>query len=201
VDNRCQIQSNVAKIAVVWQISGVNFPVNEKKATDAVARLIQKSGADVDYLRISKLIYLADRKSLVKRGVPIVGGRYYSMKKGPTIGEVMDFVNRRNAPRWKEFISARKGHKLNLIGHSNFDSLSAPELEILDEVVTEHFSQSTDDLVDWCHKNCPEYEEVFWGRRPINVEKILDSEGKSEAQIKKIADRAKELSELKELLA
>jgi len=43
----------------------VNFPANDRKVTDAVARLIEKSGADVDYLRISKLIYLADRKSIV----------------------------------------------------------------------------------------------------------------------------------------
>jgi len=38
----------------------VNFENDGKKATQAVAHLIQKTGHPVDYLRLSKLIYLAD---------------------------------------------------------------------------------------------------------------------------------------------
>ena len=180
----------------------MNFPVNTRKATAAIARLIEKSGADVDYLRIVKLIYLADRTSILRRGIPIVGGHYYSMRKGPTISEVMDFVKQRNAPSWKETISVLKGHALNLIGKPNYNSLTAPELEILDEVVAEHFTMSTEDLVHWCHSNCPEYDKVnFWKRNPIDVENILRKSGKSEAQIQKISNRAKELDELKSILA
>jgi uncharacterized phage-associated protein len=179
----------------------VNFPANDRKATDAVARLIEKSGADVDYLRISKLIYLADRKSIVLRGAPIVGGKYYSMRKGPVISEVMNFVKRRDAPGWKQIISPLHGHALNLLQKPQYESLTRAEIEILDAVVLEHFNRSTDDLVDWCHSNCPEYEEVhFLRRKPINITSILKSEGKSEAQIDKIATRAEELSEFQELL-
>ena len=179
----------------------MNFPANDRKVTDAVARLIEKSGADVDYLRISKLIYLADRKSFVMRGSPIVGGRYFSMRKGPAISEVMNFVKRRNAPGWKETISPLHGHALNLLQKPKYESLTPSEIEILDAVVAEHFNRSTDDLVGWCHSNCPEYEEVpSFKRKPIELASILKSEGKSEAQIEKIEARAEELSELQELL-
>ena len=123
------------------------------------------------------------------------------MRKGPTISEVMDYVNRRSAPRWKKFISARKGNSLNLVGQSKYESLSAPELEILDAVVTQHFHRSTDDLVHWCHKNCPEYEEVPpRSRKVIAVEGILTAAGKSAPQIQKISKRAKELAEMQEIL-
>lgn len=176
------------------------FPTNERKVTDAVARLIEKSGADVDYLRVMKLVYLSDRAAIAKRGSPIVGGHYYSMRKGPTVGEVMDCVHHRSAPRWKEFISARKGNALNLLARPSYSSLSAPEIEILDAVVAEHFSRSTDDLVVWCHENCPEYVEVFWGRKPIEIESILRAEKKSPGHIEKIAARAKELEELHAIL-
>lgn len=180
----------------------VNFPVNDRKATDAVARLIEMSGADVDYLRISKLMYLADRKAILERGIPIVGGHYFSMWKGPAISEVMNFVKCRNAPRWKEVISHLRGHALNLLTRSKYESLSAPEVAILDEVVKTHFLCSTEDLVEWCHQNCPEYENVGWfRRRPIEIERILSSEGKSSAQISTIAKRAEELTDLSELLA
>jgi uncharacterized phage-associated protein len=179
----------------------VNFPANDRKATDAVARLIEKSGADVDFLRISKLIYLADRKSIVTRGSPIVGGRYFSMRKGPAISEVMDFVKCRNAPGWKQIISPRHGRVLNLLQKPKYESLTQAEIEILDAVVAEHFNRSTDDLVDWCHANCPEYEEVpFFKSKPISVTSILKAASKSDAQIEKIAARAEELSELQELL-
>lgn len=179
----------------------VNFPTVERKATDAVARLIEKCGGEADYLRISKLIYLADRKSILTRGIPIVGGHYFSMRKGPVIGEVMDFVKCRNAPRWKSTISPRKGNTLNLIAKPQYDSLTESELNILDSVVSEHLTRTTDELVGWCHQNCPEYEHVFFSRKPIELESILRNEGKSAEQIQRISERAKELVELNEILA
>jgi uncharacterized phage-associated protein len=179
----------------------MNFPTNPRKVTAAVARLIQKSGADVDYLRISKLIYLADRESILKRGIPIVGGTYFSMRKGPTIGEVMNYVKRRNAPGWKSVISPLRGHALNLIGDPEYASLTAPEIEILDAVVAQHFNRTTDDLVEWCHEHCGEYENVPAARKPIDIETILSKEGRSSGQIQRVAERAKELGELQELLA
>ncbi len=178
----------------------MHFPNDQRKATDAVARLIQKSGA-VDYLRISKLIYLADRISILTRGIPIVGGQYFSMKKGPVISEIMDAVNQRTAPKWKEVISPRRGNILTLLRPPDLDSLTADEIAILDRVVEEHFNRSTDDLVQWCHDNCGEYETVIWSKRkPIQVETILEVEGKSKEHIEKISSRAKELEELQELL-
>ncbi|MDB6151375.1 MAG: hypothetical protein JWQ44_2823 [Chthoniobacter sp.] len=182
-------------------LPAVNFPANERKVTDAAARLIEKSGADVDYLRIVKLAYLADRRAILERGVPIFGGHYFSMRKGPTIGEVMDFVGQRTAPRWKATISARKGNALNLVGETSFDTLTEAELKILDEVVEEHRTRSTGELVKWCHDNCGEYRDVLFGRKPIQVEDILKAEGQPETRIAKISKRAKELAELDALLA
>lgn len=180
----------------------VHFPVNAKKATHAVARLLEKSGAPVDYLRISKLIYLSDRESLKLRGVPIVGGHYYSMHKGPMIGEVMDFVGERNAPDWRHFISPRYGSEIRLQAKSQAGSLSASELNILDGVVEQHSSRTTEELVQWCHKNCSEYEEVPRGqRKTIKVEAILESVGKSQKAIRNIVREAESLAKLDALMA
>jgi len=124
------------------------------------------------------------------------------MRKGPTISEVMNFVNRRDAVKWKGLISARKGNALNLLTKTDYGSLSDPEIEILDAVVAEHFSRSTEDLVQWCHRNCPEYKDVpSGGRKPIEVEDIMAAGKKSKEQIKKIVARAEELQEFDELLA
>jgi Protein of unknown function (DUF4065) len=179
----------------------VNFPNNAKKSAQAVARLIDASGCPIDYLRISKLIYLADRESIISRGIPIVGGHYFSMRKGPTIGEVMNFVGHRDAPGWKETISPRFGNEVRLIGAPEYGSLSKSELEILDKTVKTHSGRTTDELVVWCHKNCPEYEEVpHLRRKPIEVESILKGVNKSAKKIQKLVAEARELEELDALL-
>ncbi|MGB8356538.1 MAG: Panacea domain-containing protein, partial [Chthoniobacteraceae bacterium] len=167
-----------------------------------VSRLIEKSGGKADYLRIIKLIYLADRDSIIKRGVPIVGGKYYSMRKGPVIGEVMCFVNQMSAPGWREYITPRSGNTINLLKVPEYSSLSPAELEILDAVVAEHLEQSTDDLVKWCHQFCNEYEHVgFFKRKDIVVENILRAGGKTSETIHRVVKQSEELMELDEMLA
>ncbi len=179
----------------------MNFPVNERKASQAAARLIDKSGGPIDYLRLIKLIYLSDRESILRRGIPIVGGHYFSMRKGPTIGEVMDFVNQRNAEQWAEMISPRFGNEIRLQSCPNFDSLSKSEMEILDLAVAQHAHRTTDELVDWCHENCEEYENVpVHHRKPIEVEAILRAGGKGIKTIQKIVGNAREIEEMDALL-
>lgn len=180
----------------------MNFPINGKKATQATARLIDQSGGGpIDYLRLVKLIYLSDRESILKRGVPIVGGHYFSMRKGPTIGEVMDFVNQRNAEQWADTISPLFGHEIRLQDCPSFESLSKSEMEILDRTVAHHAHRTTDELVQWCHENCKEYENVPPHRRkPIQVEAILRAGGKSSRAIQKVLSDARELEAMDAIL-
>jgi hypothetical protein len=180
----------------------MNFKNKAKKLTQATARLIERSGGPVDYLRLSKLIYLADRESILKRGIPIVGGNYFSMRKGPIISEFMNAVGRRDAPGWAETISARYGNEIRLEGVPSYSALSESELSILDLTVAQHAQQTTDELVAWCHDNCPEYEEVNPAeRKPIKVESILKSCHKSAKAIQKVLDDAREIEELDALLS
>jgi hypothetical protein len=181
----------------------VNFPNRGKKSTQAVARLIEESHGPIDYLRLVKLIYLADRESIIRRGVPIVGGHYHSMKKGPTVSEIMNFVGTRTAPDWKKTISPRHGAKLSLLcDWPDYGALSDAEIELLDHTVGAHRSRTTEELVEWCHENCSEYEEVPSGRRkPIAVEAILKAAGKTRKQIEKVIQDANEIEEMDELLA
>jgi len=180
----------------------MNFPVDHTKATEAVARLLEKSKGKADYLRIIKLIYLADRDSLIRRGVPIVGGHYFSMRKGPAVGEVMDFVCQRNAPKWQDHIDVLRGHSLALLAIPQYQHLSQSEIEILDAVVEEHEARTTDDLVRWCHQYCPEYESVWFnGRRDISVESVLRAGGKTAERISRLVKQATEQIELSQALA
>lgn len=179
----------------------VNCKIDPRKATQVAARLIQKSGGTIEYLRLIKLAYLTDRTSIVKRGIPIVGGKYFSMRKGPTISELMDFVNARNAPEWKSLISPLKWHDLTLTGSPSLDSLSESELEIIDSVVAQHASKTTEELTKWCHDNCPEFETVhFFGRKEISIENILSSENVPSEQAANVVSELRSLEKLDALL-
>jgi uncharacterized phage-associated protein len=179
----------------------MNCKIDPRKATQVAARLIQKSGGTVEYLRLVKLAYLADRESLVKRGIPILGGRYFSMRKGPSVSELMNFVNRQNAPGWKETISRRVGNELKLKHSPDFDLLSEREIEILDSIVAKHSSLTTDELVLWCHDNCPEVEKVaFFARREISIEKILSSEHIPDQQATEVVSELESLEKLDAIL-
>lgn len=180
----------------------MNFVLQDKKATQAVARLIERSCGPIHYLRLVKLIYLADRESILKRGIAIVGGKYYSMRMGPVISEVMHLVHTRNAPGWKSTISCRYGNEIRLERIPATDALSKSEMDILDATVKKHQDKTTEELVEWCHLNCPEYEKVVGqDRKPISVESILKSQGSTPTKIKAIAERAEHLEEMDTLLA
>jgi hypothetical protein len=67
----------------VVTIRSIHFSFDEQKATAAAGVLLKKCpGRRMKYIRLLKLLYIADRESLRNRGRPIVGDRYISMKKG-----------------------------------------------------------------------------------------------------------------------
>ena len=180
----------------------MNFPPNVRKAAQAVARILEKSGGSADYLRVMKLLYLADRESIVRRGIPISGGKYYSMRKGPVIGDAMNLVNHRNSDDWKGMIAPRVGHNLSLQSPPSFDELSEAEVDVLDEIVDRHLTRSTEELVKWCHDHCGEYTSVhLWTRKPISVESILRAEKKTQDQIDRVVSEAQSISKLDAMLA
>ena len=71
----------------------VNFRFNIQKATEACLQFIKRSGGRINVMKLIKLIYILDRLSIQRRGVPVVGGVYFSMRNGPVTSELLDLVN------------------------------------------------------------------------------------------------------------
>jgi hypothetical protein len=55
---------------------------HEVKATQAAARLLQNRGGRMKFLKLIKLLYLADREALSRSGRPITTDSYVSMDNG-----------------------------------------------------------------------------------------------------------------------
>jgi len=181
----------------------MNFPLNHAKVVHAVARIIERSGGVTTLLRIAKIAYLVDRISIQTRGIPIIGGQYFSMKKGPMTSEVSDLINGKlQVEGWRQFISRRSGDEVRVVAQSDFDPLSTSDLEIIDSVVEEHRTRTTLELVDWCHKNCPEYRHVEAGKREeISIARIVRASGKDPSVTARIMNQIEADLELDAILA
>ena len=70
----------------------IKFLFDKFRATAAAAVVVKQEGGPTSYLRLIKLLYIADRASIGQAGHPIVGGNYVSMDHGPVISEVLNLV-------------------------------------------------------------------------------------------------------------
>lgn len=71
----------------------MNFRFQIGKATEAACEFLDRAGGQINIMKLVKLLYLLDRLSLDRRGIPVIGGDYLSMRNGPVTSEVLDLVN------------------------------------------------------------------------------------------------------------
>lgn len=183
----------------------MNFRFDISKATDAVCKFVEKEGGRINIMKLVKLIYLLDRLSVAKRGIPVVGGRYYSMRNGPVTGELLDLINAgklegETESKWEEFLSDRKDHEIALRGKPEYENLSPSELCLLEETYAEHGKMDQWQIRDWCHKFCAEWTPLADGRDSIEIEDLARNVGKQPEQIRRISEEAAESNLLSTVL-
>jgi uncharacterized phage-associated protein len=129
----------------------------------------------MSYLRLLKLLYIADRESLQTGNRPIVGTRPVAMKNGPLHSKVLDLINQRDIdePKWSRFIQ-RQGYEVVLVRDPGVSELSRFEIDLLNRVARDHSNMDDWELVEHTHtfgewKEC--YQEDT--SSTIRVEDIL----------------------------
>ena len=124
------------------------------------------------YLKLVKLIYLLDRKAMEQWGVPVVGGKYFSMKLGPMTEELLDIINFGDPSNWSKAIGETQNYAVAALEDPGCEDLSPAEQRLMEEVWKEFGSVNKWDLCEWTHENLPEWEQVAKGRRPLPVERV-----------------------------
>ncbi len=179
-------------------IISVTFRFDTRKATEAAYLFIRREGGWLNVMKLVKLVYLLDRLSIAKRGIPVVGGVYFSMKNGPVTSELLDIINSgkladEEAAGWDDLISARKGHMVALQKEDvSIESLSDAEIQLIDEVYQEHGRKDQWEIRNWCHQNCGEWTSLQSGRSNIGIDQIAQNVGKSPAEVERIVEEASE---------
>jgi len=177
----------------------MTFRFNPRKATEVASLLIQMEGGRLNVMKLVKLVYLVDRLSIAKRGIPVVGGVYYSMRNGPVTSELLDLINAgkladESDSSWQQFIQDREGCTVSSVPGSEITCTCTSEAEkrLIQEIYREHGSKDQWALRDWCHQNCAEWTPLQNGREQIEIEQIAASVGKSPSEVEHISENAAE---------
>jgi uncharacterized phage-associated protein len=166
-----------------FEVKGMGF--DEKKATQAAAFLLRLRGGRMAYLKLIKLLYLADREALGRWGDSITTDCYVSMKNGPVVSNIYNLMHQEvKNPYWRQFISPPMGqYELELIGEEcPKGALSIAEERILGEIFERYGRMSRWELVDFTHQ-LPEWKDPGRSSIPIELEDIFRAQNFSEEDI------------------
>ena len=163
----------------------------EDKTTQAAAKLLQREGGRMNYMKLIKLLYLADRAALVRWGRPITMDWYVSMPHGPVLSFTYDKIC--EAPSsgepsyWHRFVSPPADYKVELLGEVPDDQLSRAEEDLLTEIWETHGHLDEWKLVDLTHK-LPEWRDPKGSSSRISMREILRAQDFSDEEIADIFD-------------
>ncbi len=156
----------------------VSFVFDERKATDAAAFLLSLNRNKLPYMKLMKLLYMADRISLSEYHYSITTDSYYSMEYGPVVSGIYDCIRHwgdlpENSP-WKKTIAIDKeAYIAELKGSKHpFDMLSEEEKDILKAVNDDHTDESQFELSEYTH-SFPEWKNPGRSRIPLPIEDII----------------------------
>jgi uncharacterized phage-associated protein len=152
----------------------------QERATQAAARLLKLRGGTMSYMKLLKLLYLADRKALLEQGRPITYDRFVSMDHGPVLSQTYNLMVAEESPEghsyWRQFISVPSDWEVSLIKDAPSGELSRAQEEILGQIFSEFGRMSRWELRDFCH-TLPEWEDPKGSSNPIALRDVLRAGG------------------------
>ena len=180
----------------------IEFVFHERKAAQSAARLLRRHGGEMEYFKLIKLLYLADRRVLIETGLPITGDRMVSMDHGPVLSRVYDLIKgeRTGDGSWRAYVGSPQGYNVCWTGREGDEELSEGEREVLDGVYDEFGSLHRWHLRDATHK-LREWRNPGKSSLPIDPREILKSAGLSDLDLEIVAAEAAEVAAFKKKYA
>jgi uncharacterized phage-associated protein len=175
----------------------MRFRFNEAKATEAAACLLKLRGRRMKYLKLIKLLYIADREALARWGRPITTDRYVSMREGPVTSNIYTLIVSEPMPSdqsiWQAHIRTVADWDVELVSEPKNDELSQSEAKLLTETFERYGYRNRWDLVSETHK-FPEWKDPGTSSTPITYRDILRA-------LKSNEQASADLDELKSMIA
>ena len=160
----------------------MNLRFRFKRTLQASACLLWFDGNRMAYVRLLKLLYIADREWLAETGESITGDCACAMECGPVLLNLHDLImgTGTNAGIWDAHI-LREGHAVVLVADPGRGELSKGIVNKLSEVIERYrqlsdweLSERTHEFQEWIKHYSSE-----GGRTPIPWQDILEAQGQA----------------------
>lgn len=166
---------------------------SDEKAAQMTAYFLQKRGGRMSYLKLMKLLYLADRESMNRCGESISADHHYSMKNGPILSHTYNLMTGGLEDSvWADWIAAESNFEVSLrkIGtdRDDLDELSDFDVEILEQIWQEFGHKTRWDLVDYTHDHLPEWKDPGYSSIPIDPRAQFQALGKTPEEAASLHD-------------
>lgn len=183
----------------------MKIKLDEQKVTQAAAHLLKLRGGPMHYIKLIKLLYLADREALLRYGRPITYDNYVSMDHGPVLSQTYNLIVEDTRPGqpsfWKAHIQNTEDYAVKLTKEAGDGKLSDAEVEILEEIFKKYGTMNRWALIDDVMHALPEWHDPHGSSLPITHIEVLRVCGKSDAEATAIAEELESLSVTHSLLS
>jgi uncharacterized phage-associated protein len=132
------------------------FNFDKEKAISSVLYITEKL-PKADLHKISKILYFADQKHLVKYGRPICGDFYVAMESGPVPSQIYDMLKTvrgdslYKTTEYNKFFKVERSYIVLPLQAPDLDEFSESDLECLNESIDENRNLSFKDLKTKSH--------------------------------------------------
>lgn len=164
--------------------------MKHEKLIQIVSYILSKYGGALNYTKLIKLLYLADRKAFAQCGYSITGDTYVSMKNGPVLSGLYDLIKNKAADKslqkyWNANFQTTDYDVRTAHDIKSYGKLSDFEMETLDRIDAQFHNFTYLEMIDYVHdpKNCPEWQETT-SSIPLLKSEILKKLGFSDKEIR-----------------
>jgi uncharacterized phage-associated protein len=152
------------------------------RSLQAAAYLLHQDEGRMPYLRLLRLMYIAERELLAQTTTPLTGDIAIATEHGPVLGHILDLIKGKGSRsmEWEGFIR-RSGYAVKVVAEPGRDRLPGDVIDKLTEVSGRYREKDHWEPRDLSH-DFPEWVKNFPGAGAalIPLKDILEAQGEGE---------------------
>ena len=187
----------------------INFKFDINKIIQIVNYLLKRNDGRVNYTKLIKLLYIADKEFFGQWDISITQDSYESMSNGPVLSKTYDLIKDEivspEQAQWN-CLFTKDGYDLILLGDNNLPTslLCEAEIQMLDEIDEKFKDYSYSDMIEYTHRYdlFPEvkWEEAGYSSIDLSIENILISLKRTPEEIEAISQEIHSQQKVIEIL-
>lgn len=180
----------------------------EAKVAQMAAYFLSQQDEPMHVLKLMKLLYLSDRKSMENTGFPMTFDRMVSMPFGPVLSETLGYINGTQSASsdWETWVSDRANHKVSLNRPFNdvteLGKLSSADIKLMDNIWSQFKYMDRFEISDYTHNgNCSEWKDPDGSSFPIQYKDVFLALGSTDSEAEELGEQIEQQKLLEDIFS